>query len=100
MKTAYDLLMSAPDSQVIRCKIAYRAIAAGDWAEAESKLRNAAAEEGRSDWAFDTRALADHCGEKAHEARLRAGQEASAYHALSVRDNVIDRQWAARLSTT
>lgn len=28
----------------------------------------------------------------------RALDEAAAYHALSVRDNVIDRKWAARLS--
>lgn len=31
-------------------------------------------------------------------AASRALAEAVAYHALSVRDNVIDRRWAARLS--
>lgn len=31
-------------------------------------------------------------------AATRAQDEAGAYHALSVRDNVIDRKWAARLS--
>lgn len=98
MKTAYELLMSAPDSQVIRCQIVLRAITEGDWAEAENKLRNAAREEGRSDWAFDALELADHCNEKAHAARIRATDEAAAYHALSVRDNAIDRKWAAKLS--
>lgn len=29
-----------------------------------------------------------------------AQREAVAYHALSVRDNTIDRKWAARLSAT
>lgn len=98
MKTAYDLLMSAPDSQVIRCQIVVRSIAAGDWSEAENKLLNAAREEGMSDWAYAARALANHCADMAFKAKQRAMSEAAAYHALSVRDNAIDRKWAARLS--
>jgi hypothetical protein len=34
-----------------------------------------------------------------HAAALQAQKEAAAYHSLSVRDNAIDRQWAARLSS-
>lgn len=100
MKTAHELLMTAPDSQIIRCQIVFRAIAAGDWTEAENKLRNAAREEGRSDWAYDALELANHCTEMAHKAKMQACSDAAAYHALSVRDNAIDRKWAASLSAS
>ncbi|WP_063640280.1 hypothetical protein [Achromobacter insolitus] len=59
-KTAYDLLMSAPDDQVTRCKIAHRAIAAGEWKDAAFTLKAAAAE-ASGEWANDARALAAFC---------------------------------------
>lgn len=60
MKTAYDLLMSAPDDQVTRCKIVMRAIIARNWEDAAFTL-NAAANEATGEWAADAKALADHC---------------------------------------
>lgn len=60
MKTAYDLLMSAPDDQVTRCKIVMRAIIAGNWEDAAFTL-SAAANEATGEWAADAKALADHC---------------------------------------
>jgi len=36
--------------------------------------------------------------EQRFSAAERAQSEAAAYHALSVRDNAVDRKWAARLS--
>lgn len=45
MKTAYDLLMSCPDGQTMRCRLAFKAAAAGDWQDAAHWLLNAAAEE-------------------------------------------------------
>lgn len=63
MKTVYDLLMSAPDSEVVRCRLAWRAVVAGHWAEAVVYLRNAAlAADG--EWASDARAVADDCERK------------------------------------
>ncbi len=94
--TVYDLLMTAPDAQVTRCQIAFRAVADGRWSDAEFALRNAAKEEGRSDWAYRAEKMAAHCNDQAHQAKIRAQEDACAYHALSVRDNAIDRKWAAR----
>lgn len=42
MKSAYDLLMSAPDEQAPLCKLALSAIARGNWAEAANLYRSAA----------------------------------------------------------
>jgi hypothetical protein len=47
--TVDELLRSAPDDQVVRLKICWRVVAAGDWAEAAHSLRNAA-REGDTDW--------------------------------------------------
>jgi hypothetical protein len=60
MKTAYDLLMTAPDRQVKRCQIAHRAIAEGRWGDAAFSLRNAANEE-RGDWGAAAEELAEYC---------------------------------------
>ena len=59
MKTAYDLLLDAPDDQVTRCRLAWKAVAAGDWQDAAHFLRNAADEAGATLWATDARALAE-----------------------------------------
>lgn len=61
MKTAYELLMEAPDDQVVRCKIAFREIAAGNWGEASFTL-TAASNESNGQWAADAAELAAHCG--------------------------------------
>ncbi|WP_169742704.1 MULTISPECIES: hypothetical protein [Burkholderiaceae] len=66
MKTAYELLLDAPDAQVKRCQLAWKAIAAGDWQDAAHFLRNAAGEEGATPWAAEARALADACQGKAN----------------------------------
>lgn len=60
-KTAYELLLDAPDAQVKRCQLAFKAIATGDWQDAAHFLRNAANEEGATPWAEEARALADAC---------------------------------------
>jgi hypothetical protein len=60
MKTAYDLLMTAPDDQIVRMRLAWKAIADGDWIEAEAKLRNAALES-EGQFSVDCLSLADHC---------------------------------------
>ncbi|MDA0561693.1 hypothetical protein [Burkholderia pseudomallei] len=59
MKTAYELLLDAPDAQVKRCQLAWKAIAAGDWQDAAHFLRNAADEEGATPWSAEARSLAD-----------------------------------------
>ena len=63
MITAYELLMTAPDSQVKRAQIAFKAIADGRWLDAAYTLRNAAREEANEigTWADDALALAEHC---------------------------------------
>ncbi|ODP35151.1 hypothetical protein A9762_11520 [Pandoraea sp. ISTKB] len=58
-KTAYDLLLSAPDAQVKRCQLAWRSIAEGEWADAAHFLRNAADEEGDTDWGRNARATSE-----------------------------------------
>ena len=60
MKTAYDLLMAAPEDQITRAQIAFKAIAAGRWLDAAHSLRNAANEEA-GQWATEARKLAAHC---------------------------------------
>lgn len=59
MKTAYDLLLDAPDEQVTRCRLGWKAVAAGDWQDAAHFLRNAADEAGATPWAADARALSE-----------------------------------------
>lgn len=61
MKNAYELLLDAPDAQVKRCQLAFKAIAAGDWQDATDFLRNAAKEEAGTLWANEATALADAC---------------------------------------
>lgn len=68
MRTAYDLLMTAPDDQITRCRLAHTAIGAGDWQEAAHFLRNAARESAGSAWSQDAAALASFC-----QARVAAG---------------------------
>lgn len=70
MKTAYDLLMDAPDDQVTRCKIALREIAAGNWLDAGHFLTNAA-RESNGQWAADVSELAAFCLSKADECAER-----------------------------
>jgi len=60
---ALELLMAAPDSQVKRCQLAYNAIAAGNWADAEHYLGNASAEE-TGEWAKAAGELADYCAKQ------------------------------------
>ncbi len=59
LKTVYDLLVSAPDEQIKRCQLAYRATLGGEWADAVVHLRQAALEAG-GQWAEDARDLADY----------------------------------------
>ena len=60
MKTAYELLLTAPDGQVTRSQLAFKAIADGRWIDASYTLRNAAREES-GEWANDALELAGHC---------------------------------------
>lgn len=60
MKTAYDLLMTAPDDQIVQMRLAWQAIADGDWLDGALRLRNAAAET-TGQFSADCAALADHC---------------------------------------
>ena len=50
MKTIYDLLLGAPDTQIIRCKLTYKAVAEGRFDDAAFFLRNAENEE-QGEWA-------------------------------------------------
>lgn len=61
MKTAHDLLITAPDSQVTRARLIYKAIAKGDWADAVHHLKNAIQEEGNSPWGLDACDLHGQC---------------------------------------
>lgn len=58
--TAFDLLMSAPDDQVVRMQLVFRRITDGDWAEAVHFLRNAV-EESTGEWAAQAQELMDFC---------------------------------------
>jgi hypothetical protein len=60
MKTAYELLMSAPDEQIKRSQIALQAIAAGNWQDASFALENAA-NETDGEWSKNAQELADYC---------------------------------------
>lgn len=57
---AYDILMSAPNTQIVRAKLIFHAIANGKWADAEIYLSNAITEEGYTWWALDAIKLYDH----------------------------------------
>lgn len=61
MRTAYDLLMTAPDDQITRCRLAHTAIGAGEWADAAHFLCNAARESAGTAWGQDAAALASFC---------------------------------------
>ncbi|NJZ70656.1 hypothetical protein GO304_04450 [Ralstonia solanacearum] len=65
MKTAYELLLDAPDAQVKRCQLAWKAIAAGEWLDAANFLSNAANEEAGTPWANEAATLADACLKRA-----------------------------------
>lgn len=60
MKTAYRLLMEAPDSVLFRAQCAYRAAAKGEYSDAASYLAHAATEEGDTTWAREAGELAAH----------------------------------------
>ena len=64
----YDLLLNAPDAQVTRCKLAWRAVADGEWIDAEHYLRNAVREEEGSAWAAQATAMADACSRNSTQA--------------------------------
>lgn len=57
--TAGQLLEGAPDSQVVRSKLIFKAIAAGDWSDAAFYLENAIREESGSPWASKAKQLLD-----------------------------------------
>lgn len=78
MKNAYELLLDAPDAQVKRCQLAFKAIAAGEWQDAAGFLRNAAKEEGSTLWANEAIALADACQKRVNPHRLVAPNEKAA----------------------
>lgn len=60
-KPLYDVLMSAPDSQVKRCQLAYKAVGTGNWADAAHFMENAAREEGPGGWGDDAADVAAQC---------------------------------------
>ena len=60
MKTAYEILISAPEGQITRARIAFKSIAAGKFDDAAFALRNATHEES-GQWAEDAAAFADYC---------------------------------------
>ncbi|QPB08670.1 hypothetical protein KB681_gp42 [Burkholderia phage Mica] len=72
MKTAYELLLDAPDEQIKRLQLALKAIAAGEWQDAAHFLRNAADEEGATAWGAEARALAEACMKQINPYRLVA----------------------------
>lgn len=47
--TAYNLLLSCPDDQIVRMQIVWRDVATGKWADAAAHLR-CAANEGNTSW--------------------------------------------------
>lgn len=51
MKTAYELLLDCPDSQIKRMQLVFKAVADGDWNNAVFHIKNAVLEEGNTDWA-------------------------------------------------
>jgi hypothetical protein len=59
--TATELLDTAPEGQVMRSKLIYKAIASGDWETAIHYLENAVREEGDSPWGLDAADLLAQC---------------------------------------
>lgn len=57
----WTLLESAPEAQVARCRLAWKAVAAGEWADAAHFLRNAAREETGSVWSLGCSMRAELC---------------------------------------
>ena len=55
--TVHDVLMTAPDDQVTRLKLAWQDAAAGNWGDAAHWLRNAA-REGNTAWHDECAVLA------------------------------------------
>jgi len=64
IRNVYDLLLASPDGQVTRCQLAWKAVAAGEWAHAEHFLRNAVEEEGATAWSLAAQRLADNYRER------------------------------------
>lgn len=67
--TVDELLQSAPDDQVVRMQICWRAVAAGDWVEAAHSLRNAA-REGATEWHRNCGREAERLARLATEAKV------------------------------
>ncbi|MGF6767511.1 hypothetical protein P3T24_007875 [Paraburkholderia sp. GAS33] len=67
MKSIYDLLMTAPEEQITKMRRAWRAVVDGNWLEAESKLRNVAAET-IGQFSADCLAIAEICRSNAQDA--------------------------------
>lgn len=78
MRTAYDLLMTAPDDQITRCRLAYGSIAVGNWLDAAHSLRNAARAAAGTTWAEEAQELADYCAERGRAVAQRAAGAAAA----------------------
>jgi hypothetical protein len=76
MKTAYELLLSAPDTQITRMQLVYDAILAGDWENAAHFLSHAVDEEsiykGANQWARDCEGLLALCNKNGNPYRLVA----------------------------
>lgn len=98
MKTAYELLMSAPDDQVTRCKIVMRAIIAGNWEDAAFTL-TAAANEATGDWAADAKALADHCRDVLSRNPVAQERQATAMTAAKHTLPELVKQHCGRINT-
>ena len=69
MKTAYDLLLEAPDSQVMRLKLAYLYIASGNFLDAAHFLENAA-QETDGDFSCGCSELSNFCYQRLATERL------------------------------
>jgi hypothetical protein len=61
MTTAAELIDTAPENQVMRSKLIYKAIAQGGWDDAIHYLENAVREEGDSPWGMDAADLLAQC---------------------------------------
>lgn len=74
MRTAYDILITAPAEQVTRCRLMYQAVIAGQWDDAAHYLHNAASETRSThpEWSYDAAELAEHCDYLSSQTPIRA----------------------------
>jgi len=67
MKTAYELLLDCPDTQIQRMQLVFDAVSAGNWNDAVFYIKNAVQEEGDTPWSQEAAKFGLACADKFRE---------------------------------